>query len=336
MPLTTTNPQKVLQLLDEFNKSISIGYNKLYEEHQPDLKGLVQIESSGFSKKLAFYFTNFLKGIEKTAKGEARNHFVFPDSWKFEFTHDRYTNAIDVPVEDIEQASRLQTLGMGLQDLATYARLTTDLAMQAKDHPLDLALELLEAGAGSSKGLAYDGQYFFDTDHSYRPDVAGSQSNIVTGTGTSLAQLKADLLSVISRFSSFNYDQTGASNWQKKPLNKSIAGKIFIIAPTQMAGALYELKYSKSVSSTGEDNTVRNAFDYMTQTFSDTNDWYAILIDQPTVRPIIVSIEKPAVLDYPQVNDFMWKENQLATYGLNGRWTAVYGAWWKAIKVTNA
>lgn len=55
-----------------------------------------------------------------------------------------------------------------------------ELAMRAAEHWSILLSQLIAAGTGSTLGLAYDGQYFFDTDHA--EGSSGTQKNLLTAT----------------------------------------------------------------------------------------------------------------------------------------------------------
>lgn len=59
-----------------------------------------------------------------------------------------------------------------------------DLADRASDHWASLLSTLLLNGDGATSGLAYDGQYFFDTDHRYvgAGDDGGAQKNLLTSS----------------------------------------------------------------------------------------------------------------------------------------------------------
>jgi len=55
-----------------------------------------------------------------------------------------------------------------------------ELADRATEHWAKLLTTLIENGNGSSSGLCYDGQYFFDDDHS--EGASGAQKNILTAS----------------------------------------------------------------------------------------------------------------------------------------------------------
>lgn len=67
-----------------------------------------------------------------------------------------------------------------------YTPVFTEFGQSVAAHPDLLSFSLLKAGFAGSKGLAYDGQYFFDTDHPVLDEngVAQSVANTDGGSGT--------------------------------------------------------------------------------------------------------------------------------------------------------
>ena len=55
-----------------------------------------------------------------------------------------------------------------------------ELAQRAGGHWTELLSTLIANGTGSTSGLCYDGQYFFDSDHS--EGISGTQKNLITAT----------------------------------------------------------------------------------------------------------------------------------------------------------
>ena len=70
-----------------------------------------------------------------------------------------------------------------------------DLAQRAKDHPYKLISDLIMAG-DSASGLCYDGQQFFDTDHS--EGSSGTQINQLTATTESALDITTAIAATLS------------------------------------------------------------------------------------------------------------------------------------------
>ena len=109
-----------------------------------------------------------------------------------------------------------------------------DLAARANDHDAKLLSALIVAG---ESGLCYDGQYFFDTDHS--EGDSGSQSNdltldITTPSAPTPAEMETAILKATEAMFGFKDDQG-------EPINGS-AREFLVMAPVNhlraVAGAL--------------------------------------------------------------------------------------------------
>ena len=202
-----------------------------------------------------------------------------------------------------------------------------------KDHPVELSFDMIEAGDASTYGTTFDGQNLYDTTHDYGTS-AGTQNNIVTGTGVTAALIHADILSVLSRFQTFTYQQGGSTATSKRrKLNKSME-KLLIVAPNELFGVLKDLK-TKDKLATGESNTVKGSFEFTTLPFTDGGDWYMVITDDPVFKPFLYQIEKTPELDFPTTQDEQAREQKLFTWGAYGRYNVAYGAWWTTIMVTN-
>ncbi len=314
-------------LLAQFNIVARTEYNRAYQEFDPKFKELMYEYQSGPVETVDFPFFSFLKGMEKFTGN--RKHQTFPDGFKFQVTNKEWDMSVDIPRKDMDRASQINSL----KGLNPYKQRIADMPRMAKDHPIELAFDMLEAGDANTFGTTFDGQNFFDTTHDYSTS-AGSQNNIVTGTGTTAAQIHADILSVLSRFQTFTYQQGGTTNTsQRRKLNKSM-NKVLIVAPNELHGVLFDLQNKDRLAS-GESNTTKGRFDFTTLPFGDTGDWYAVVTDDPVFKPFLYQVEKTPELDFPTLQDESAREQKLLTWGAYGRYNVAYGAWWKAIQVTN-
>ena len=196
-----------------------------------------------------------------------------------------------------------------------------DLAVKAKVYPRKLFIDALIAGTTS---LCYDGQPFFSASHS--EGESGTQSNIYTGTGTTLAQLKADIDGCEARMMAFK-DDVG------EPVNEGTM-KIGIVCHPAMMRSFAELNTLSQIS--GSDNAMKGRISQITVSgrLTDSNDWYFANIGEG-IKPIIRQIRKPvtfAALEGQSDNGFMRKTYH---YGVDSREVFGYGLWQKMIKVTN-
>jgi|GEM_PF-2500039 len=324
---------QISQLVESYNVVARTEYNKAFSDQEPIFKDMCFEYNSGLVESKTFVFTDFLGEIEEFTG--SRVHETFPDGYEFTVTNKEWDKGVDVLRKHIERASKLMEVGDQITQLNLYTIRIGELGKMSKNKPYELAFTMLEAGDASTFGTCFDGQNLFDTTHSYST-AAGAQSNQVTGTGSIAyleASLHADIISVRTRFASFFIQQGGSSNARKRKLNQGNA-RMHIVAPVELDGLLWNIQ-TKTKLANGEDNVLKDAFDYTTRHFTDTDDWYALLLDEKMFRPFLYQVEVPFELDMPKITDDSARENKLFTWGTYGRFNVAYGAWWKAIQVVN-
>jgi len=83
-------------------------------------------------------------------------------------------------------------------------------------------------------------------------------------------------------------------------------------------------------------NILRNTFEIIPRHFTDTNDWYLIDVSDSMIKPFIISEEEAPKIDTPEMNEQQLREHKMMTWGTEGFSYGIgYGAWWKAVMVTN-
>jgi hypothetical protein len=84
------------------------------------------------------------------------------------------------------------------------------------NHWEDLIIDLINAGGGSTLGVAYDGQYYFDTDHQFGSETAQKNSvtssevaalNVTTATAPTPTEAAAAILGLVGYMMTFKDDQ---------------------------------------------------------------------------------------------------------------------------------
>lgn len=199
-----------------------------------------------------------------------------------------------------------------------------DLAVRAKQHPRKLFLEALVNG---SSALCYDGQAFFSASHS--EGMSGTLSNIVTGTGTTLAQIGADLDSAIVRMASFKDDQ-GA------PFAEDIQDKdLMIVAPIALRPAMEKL-FGAMNDASGATNTYKDRVGkrVYSSRLTDANDWYLLNVGQ-SMKPFIQQNRQAPRFGALEVNSDRGFMSKRYVYGVDYRVGFGYGLWQYAVKITN-
>lgn len=132
---------------------------------------------------------------------------------------------------DFEGSITFKTKDMRRDKLGMITVRTSQIADRAMDHPAKLLSALLINGASK---LCYDGQYFFDTDHS--EGKSGTQSNKITSkaatiTAPTVQEMTDAILAGIQAMYGFKDDRG-------EPMNQSAKGFQVQVPVTMMATAL--------------------------------------------------------------------------------------------------
>lgn len=316
-------------LLAQFNIVARTEYNRAYQEFEPKFQGLLFEYESGPVETVNFPFFGFLTGME--AFTGSRKHQTFPDGYNFTVTNKEWDMSVDIPRKDLDRAANINSL----QGLNPYTQRISQMPIMAKDHPVELAFDMLEAGDSSTYGTSFDMQNFFSTTHSYGT-VAGSQSNTITnGSGISVVNLLTDFLRCLSAFQGMTYQQGGDTKTSHQRKLNATMENLLVVCPTQLYGTFWQLKTIDRLPDNSS-NPIVNSFDLVSLPFADVNDWYMIILDNATFKPFLYQVEKPVELDMPTMQDEGARERKIFTYGAYGRYNIAYGAWWTAMFVQNS
>ena len=188
----------------------------------------------------------------------------------------------------------------------------TSLAREAKRHMDELIFSLLGNGFA---GMCYDGQNFFDTDHT--SGESGTQSN----KGT--ASLSADAL------------QTAITTMMKY---KDDRGKFLgvvpdlLVVPPDLQWTAMELLESTywpeaSANEKNANNVLKGKLDLLVSPYlTDTSDWF-VFCTKGVIKPVILQSRMPiefAALEADSESGFMRDQY---IYGVRARYNAGYGLW---------
>jgi phage major head subunit gpT-like protein len=186
----------------------------------------------------------------------------------------------------------------------------------------------MDALIAGTTDLAYDGQAFYATTH--ETGDSGTQSNLLTGTGTTLALLKDDFDSAIQammRFKNADGDPIHETDVNFRPL---------VITPTSLWGNFRDLQNAAIINNTT--NTIRGVFDLVQSPrldADDANDWY--LADMGGIMKPFVQQTREALEFQSLVGDSdigFIKEEYLWKIRWRGRVANAF--WQKSTKTTNA
>lgn len=231
---------------------------------------------------------------------------------EFEYTikNKSYEGTISIKRENIED-DKLGAAMMRVEDLGRKARI----------HPRKLFIDLLAAG---EVDLCYDGQPFFSLSH--EEGKSGVQSNLLTGTGTSLSQLEADIDAAEEAMLGFK-DDTG------EPWNEGDV-KIGIVCHTSLKNKFFRLNTLDLINNTT--NSMKGRISRITYSsrFSDKNDWYMGDVSEGVKAVIMQKRKDPQFvgMEDDSQDGFM---RAVFHYGVDYRVGFGYGLWQKMVKTKN-
>jgi phage major head subunit gpT-like protein len=211
-----------------------------------------------------------------------------------------------------------------------------ELADRAASHPASLISTLILNGA---TGLCYDGQYFFDTDHT-EGDNTTNQSNSITfdisdgGAGgttmnpTNLTMQRA-ILAGVAAIMGFKDDQN-------EPVNEMLNDFVVMTPPPLMAQGLAATV--GPVSDSGATNLIVAQNEFRVRAVTNARltwtDKFAIFATGGTQKPFINQVEQDTTLSAKAEGSDFEHDNDAHEYGVKRIGNAAYGDWKKACLVT--
>lgn len=312
-------PKSFKELIDSFNQVVKVGFGKTYDTYAPKLAALVGSFKVPPSSATTAIFGLFMDGLKPVVSTPIPSE-TLPDAYQLVVPHKPYAKRIEIPEVEFERAQ-------AVSDLSLYQTQVKGLASLAKDHPVEKAFEMIEAGASSKHGVCFDGKPLFATNHAY--GEATEQSNLLTGTGVTPDKVAADLKAAKLALEGFVY----ASGNRKKKFNKNL--RPLVVCDVSLKGIFEDLLAQENIS--GTTNTLRNTFELICEPMDDKKSFYVLDQDNGGVEvnaPIINPVEKAAAL-----TDNMGQESQKMDHVLRYQVDLLcgfgYGAWWKIVKVKN-
>lgn len=230
----------------------------------------------------------------------------------------------DITVVDWEATVRINLNALKDARWNIYEPRIKGMARNAARHEYNLISELLR---GAETGLCYDGQYFFDTDHV--DGASGSQSNEITGAGTSQANIETDYYKACAKLQGFLDDKGQVMNPDNfRPI-------VWIPNDPTLKQRFQTLKLAGLISQTS--NILVNDFDLVVDPqLTDATDWY-MMRDDSELKPFIhVSREGFHYEDnFGSGSEAVWS-SRVGEASCVGRDAMTYGMWQSAVIVKNA
>lgn len=193
---------------------------------------------------------------------------------------------------------------------------TRTLVEAVKNHVPDLVAELIKNG---DTGLAYDGSAYFAN--------RTVNDNLLAGTGTTLAQIQADLFSARAAMMRFKSDQG------------RILGLVMdtVVVPAALEGTMLQAVHSNLAGASGEEvhnplsQWIKNVIAIPTLDDDDANDWYGFCTGVVLKPFVYQDREKPN----PLIDDTQVKRNGKYIFSVEMRGNAGYGMPQLGVKVVN-
>lgn len=229
-----------------------------------------------------------------------------------------------LPNKDWEATLKVFRKDIDDDKLGKYAPKIRQLAEEGNIH-MDALMTALRVAATAT--ACYDGKMFYATNHV--TNKSGTQSNLLTGTGKTVALVSADFNSARAALRKFKTDQN-------KPFIRQ-AGKLKlqVTTPPGLEGVFEQIANSSLIN--GSDNQLKGAFTYKVDAnLADDDDWYLDYVGS-SIRPFVMQMrERPHLVAQENPNSDTVFLRAVYLYSVEARYNAGFGLWPYSIKVTNA
>lgn len=223
-----------------------------------------------------------------------------------------------------------------MQDAKAYELndFVDETALRAKDFPDKLLAALVEAGAtAGSNGMS--GLTFYKTTQSFAGAGNNQYSNKLTGSGTTLLQLQADLSAALAQMRNILDNEGGLVNADLK----EGSGQLLIQCPPALEYTFRQLLNTAWIpllsGASGE-----NIFKGMAELYSDAylvdqNDWYLHYIGQPTKPFVYQERRKLRTQLFGPWNDAYMNDRKIVRIAADYRFRLGYMFEYRSIRTTN-
>ena len=210
-------------------------------------------------------------------------------------------------------------------NLGQYGPIMEQLGIEAAHHPDELWFDALELGESTA---CFDGQFFFDTDHSW--GKSGSQSNDLTSTvsdtsAVTVAELKTAIRAAVQQMLGYKNDQ---GKLYHRP-TVSRLNDLTLLVPLALRDVAYDALESQLLSNSTNvivDRPTIVASPYLT---SDVK-FYLFKTGDP-VKPFVFQQREPLSRMMKGLDDIEIKDVKFMT---EARYNVGYFAWWTAVLTT--
>jgi len=210
-------------------------------------------------------------------------------------------------------------------NLGQYYPIMEQLGIEAAHHPDELWFDALELGESTA---CFDGQFFFDADHSW--GKSGTQSNDLTSTvadtsAVTVAELKTAIRAAVKQMLGFKNDQ--GKLYHRSTVSQ--LNDLTLLVPLALRDVAYDALESQLLSNSTNvivDRPTIVASPYLT---SDVK-FYLFKTGDP-VKPFVFQQREPLSRMMKGLDDIEIKDVKFMT---EARYNVGYFAWWTAVLTT--
>ena len=209
--------------------------------------------------------------------------------------------------------------------LGMYGPVLEQLGLEAAMHPDELFITLLEAGEATA---CFDGQYFFDTDHSWGD--SGTQDNdltyaAATGTTPTTAEFVAAYRQAVTALLGFKNDQGKLLN---RPTVTRLSS-LTLAVPLALRATAYDAVESTVLSNST--NVVIDRPNIVCLPGLASSAKFYVFNTGGVLKPFVFQARRPLARQMKGMDDREYKDVKFMT---DARYNMGYLAWWNAVLTT--
>jgi len=234
---------------------------------------------------------------------------------EFEIINRDWTDGLEIERNDLDD----DYLGM-------YGEPLKAMGVEAMAHPDELLFELIEAGASKE---CFDGQNFYDTDHSWGD--SGTQSNKLTspiaadGVPTE-AEFRTAFHAAFTAMRLFKRDN---GKFFMRPTLKPIDGLVLLVHPDVEEVATKAI--GKELVNGGETNVVLAKPKILPIPHLTSAMTFHLINTKSLLKPFVFQARQPLKTEVIGKDSI---EKKVIQFHTHARYNMGYGAWWNAVQQT--
>lgn len=210
-------------------------------------------------------------------------------------------------------------------NLGQYAPQLEQLGVEAAHHPDELFFNVLELGESTA---CFDGQFFYDTDHSW--GNSGTQSNDITSTVVStsaptVAEIKTAIRAMIKKIVSFKNDQ--GKLYYRPTIGRM--NDFILLVPMALRDLCFDALESELLSNSS--NVVIDRPQIVASPYLSSDVKLFLFKTGEPVKPFVFQSREPLSRQMKGMDDLETKDVKFMT---EARYNVGYFAWWTSVLCT--